>query len=868
MSSPPRGLRPRRPATPLTPHDAQAAADVEVRLGAAGAVALIDADMDRALAVGRTIAGPTWIEVDARALSGAQALLGAVWPATTLRAGERSEDALLDALDAAGWDLLLTHVTEGWLPVVEALFDARARGEDGPRLLTLTPLAPLALSASQRVTRTGPPPPTDLAPRAHAAWEWLAGAGAPCSAAALATLTGDPAVRESLERLEVSGLVQRLEGGWAATSAPTASTSPQEALARGRALRAAAAAPIDHLAAASAFIEGGDAAAALDTLDAVAATGVSALPPTLLAAALSRSADPRLDRWRLEAAVLCGSPDTLAQVPAPLSQDAETRAAYAEVLYLRGHLAAARALLTALRDEDTLDTNPTAQVRVARVAALIEAQAGAHDAALAALDEVTPRDSAEAAVLDAARALALALAERDAEALEVVQARWSDHRGLTGLARERHVSDLLVALVTCERLDLARRYRDEAAPRVVGPMAYLLALVATQSGDLDRADDLLSRCESAFDDLGAWHARTRALRIRWCLARGALSGLEARIDALMRAAERLGDRGLFALGQTYHAALAVLVRCAPPPERAWPADATADAPPEGWPGVFLGRDSRRGGSARQRAWACVMMGHRALLEGHADQGLHALDAAIALARSTGFTLDEVGALRLRLDACFLLGDADGLRATDAALVALGAEESSRAIAVELSFVRALQRAPASPAALLAAADAWDAATRTARRARALLGAHPDPQDTGALDALDVQVLARARPLCPAARVSGALDAPWAEAWLLDHRERVLHRPEQAPVELAATPLLWTVLTHLASAGELDKEALLRVAWGVEDYHPLRDDNRLQVTMRKLRGLVELDPAAPRVLRTTSAGYGFASDLRVVHINEA
>jgi hypothetical protein len=263
-----------------------------------------------------------------------------------------------------------------------------------------------------------------------------------------------------------------------------------------------------------------------------------------------------------------------------------------------------------------------------------------------------------------------------------------------------------------------------------------------------------------------------------------------------------------------------------------------------------------------------MQGHRALVAGDATQALHALDAGIALARSTGFTLDEIGALRLRLDACFLLGDIDGLRETDAALVALGAEASSRAVAAELGFMRALQRSPVPATALVEAAAAWDAATRTARRARALLGDSGGRGDPGGLDAIDTRVLDRAQPLCGAVRTSGPADAPWGRAWVLDHGARTLTRGALPVVDLAPTPLLWAVLTQLIAAEELDKETLVRSAWGVDDYHPLRDDNRLQVTMRKLRGLIELDPSAPRCVKTTSTGYAFASDLRVVHVHDA
>ncbi len=68
------------------------------------------------------------------------------------------------------------------------------------------------------------------------------------------------------------------------------------------------------------------------------------------------------------------------------------------------------------------------------------------------------------------------------------------------------------------------------------------------------------------------------------------------------------------------------------------------------------------------------------------------------------------------------------------------------------------------------------------------------------------------------------------------------------------PLLWRLLEVLWDhGGEASKEELVREGWAQPDYHPLRDDNRLHVTIRKLRGLL-MDGQPPARILTRDEGY--------------
>jgi hypothetical protein len=84
-------------------------------------------------------------------------------------------------------------------------------------------------------------------------------------------------------------------------------------------------------------------------------------------------------------------------------------------------------------------------------------------------------------------------------------------------------------------------------------------------------------------------------------------------------------------------------------------------------------------------------------------------------------------------------------------------------------------------------------------------------------------------------------------------------PGGREVDLRARAQFWSILSALADHGGAASKELLAVAvWGARDYHPLRDDKRMQVAMRKLRLLLEDDASTPRRLVTTTDGYAFGA----------
>jgi DNA-binding response OmpR family regulator len=91
------------------------------------------------------------------------------------------------------------------------------------------------------------------------------------------------------------------------------------------------------------------------------------------------------------------------------------------------------------------------------------------------------------------------------------------------------------------------------------------------------------------------------------------------------------------------------------------------------------------------------------------------------------------------------------------------------------------------------------------------------------------------------------------------------RADGSLIQLADKPQLWRLLDALVSAPQgISKEQLVVGVWDVE-YHPLRHDKLLHNAIHKLRKLIEDDPAVPRRIPTTNAGYRLGDDapLRII-----
>lgn len=138
------------------------------------------------------------------------------------------------------------------------------------------------------------------------------------------------------------------------------------------------------------------------------------------------------------------------------------------------------------------------------------------------------------------------------------------------------------------------------------------------------------------------------------------------------------------------------------------------------------------------------------------------------------------------------------------------------------------------------------ASSAARRARALLGLD------GPCDRVDERVV-RATPWHGAVRtVRGGAEASWG----VDLRSGRIWFPDGRARPFAARALHGPLARALADGGgACTKEQLARAVWSVRDYHPLRDDKRIQVAVMRFRRAIE-DGKRPRRLVSTEDGYAF------------
>jgi hypothetical protein len=236
-----------------------------------------------------------------------------------------------------------------------------------------------------------------------------------------------------------------------------------------------------------------------------------------------------------------------------------------------------------------------------------------------------------------------------------------------------------------------------------------------------------------------------------------------------------------------------------------------------------------------------------------DDGWRALEhtrEAIAGARSEGYVLWEADARLVAVEATFATGH-DGFAAALDAFEELTSSFAPSRYDAEVAWFRELAKGKGADAAVLDALASSADAGAAARRSRALLGT------AGTLDQIDRRVVERARARLGLESLPRAVASPRPGLGLDTTQGRVV-LPGGRSVDLSARPMLMRLLTALFEAGgEATKEALVAAVWGIAEYHPLRDDKRLQVAVRRLRVLLEDD-----VLETTEAGYRFAPGLPV------
>jgi hypothetical protein len=232
-------------------------------------------------------------------------------------------------------------------------------------------------------------------------------------------------------------------------------------------------------------------------------------------------------------------------------------------------------------------------------------------------------------------------------------------------------------------------------------------------------------------------------------------------------------------------------------------------------------------------------GEEVLRDGDIDRAIALLVRAHDRAVEFGRGVDQAEVCTVLAEAYATAGPGPGNRAAllelATELETLAREFPSRRFELDAKWIRATAGEEIDLEELAAAGAN---APIAARRASALLGR------PAKLDARDRQVL------------TGLGHAPPEDTGelALSERTREVVLPNGGRASLAKSEMCFAVLRELVRAGDVvTKEALAARVWEVREYHPLRDDKRLQMTVGRLRARLA-EAGAGELVLTVQNGY--------------
>lgn len=697
-----------------------------------------------------------------------------------------------------------------------------------------------------------------------------------------------PSPENSLDELERSGLIERSGEGvrlhdvtrdlmpLASLSGPGDTASSTDELRReiARALSARDE-PQLRLTALRLWLEAGredEAKALLDqTGDALLSGGYAIALWSRLEGALG----PMLERWRLAVAIQLGGGSVLMRLHAPTSDDRQVRILWVRVLAAMGKVSEARTEAAKIREDAT-----------ARGDKLLAFEAGYHEAratlnlgqlaeGIALLVALEPCRGANLAARDSLLAMSLALqGEREASLKAASEARQRLAR-TTWPASGEVALGVARALYTFGHLREASAVLDQASPKdSVGSvrfdagrsLRFLRACIAFDTGDLRRTRAELLALEPYEQSLTIMRPYLQHARACVAMASGELDVVEAHLRSLARSTTpSYLDQELAVLTLQLR-----IERGDPSPvalsfksDTVFSKLATA---------LWLRHEVRHGRRDAQSALAelrdllvagaehvevrivvtCAIADLHVITDNPSAACQHAESAELD-AREHGFVVRESEALALRCDALVCLGHDRELRELSQDLGRMSEVMPSPRFAAVAALYEAILSTKSECLARLELVASSESSHRSGRLARALLSGSDvsDAADRAVLKAI------RARPnqSWPQHVANDPnRDSSWRSGWGIDESTRQVWLPEGTRIDLSTQNVLWRLLHVLVTRSSATKEELTLSVWNEPDYHPLRHDNRLQATIRKLRRLIEPDPSTPVRILTTPDGY--------------
>ena len=596
-------------------------------------------------------------------------------------------------------------------------------------------------------------------------------------------------------------------------------------------------------------------------------------------AALAVVTHPTLESWRLRAAWVFGSDEAIqtAQQLEPSPDDLDARLAHLHLVYLQERFAELEPLATTLAEH--ADQAKAAYIAAdARLLAAITRWARNNlDGAQVMLDAITTTDPEQTWMKKTLQALLLLRRDDLDGAKKISDQLRDDLKNQSGQKRVKLAFNISLIDYNSQAFDRATRlfmseFDNDALAFTLfsGRRALVMgAVLSFKNANLAYAAKVLQRFMTTDDRRSPLSRRAHLVQLALDQAFGRLDHATLALTVERCVATEQWEDALFGAALMEREAVCRGPRDAPPTIdlRACPARSPA------WYILALSvarRTARHGGAAPSpdvpeamlemrelRVYELLTRATRALLDREPAAAL--LKVAAQTSNQHGLKLLEVEVLQLRcLDAC--LHDPDGLSASIDALRAVTAPLDVAPIQAQLDWWSAIARRDLSALFYLTQREHSGGVRRWAC---AILSNDLADEAPHTLDLLEAHMIKQLRARWGLkARTLGV--SPCAH--LLDLDARALSRAGGDRVELSTHRTPWRLLTTLIThGGEADKEQLVDAIWSPDEYHPLKHDNRLRLTARNLRRLIEAQPTSPRVILTSDEGYKIGESIKIIDV---
>lgn len=586
------------------------------------------------------------------------------------------------------------------------------------------------------------------------------------------------------------------------------------------------------------------------------------------------SEDPRLNVWRLRCAVAIGQPSLLNEVSTPRTQDPHIMILWCRSLLIRGKCEEALDLATTLTAtmERSQDSGYS-QVRVSAGLLVVEclSKLRRYDLARSVLSEVEAADQTSQTLVDSWNIYLKAVTgniEKESFGISSLTSR-ALSLPTAGGVRAQALNNLAKVLGLIGRPSDAYNISKHIISRCI-PNSKNVSTHFAIAMDLARfkdARDLLARLEPFYSDKMAFEKSICIHKIFYQFCTGDVELMSNSISYWAVELERTSN--LYCLEALRRVeTLYKMARADSPPYdssdllvRVRPTEDTRIL----WGRLYNIRWMCRWGRSNPDLLISEVDEYETgrvdtlLVENNPASALDLCDRIVSKLVSVGLLAVAMDMQQMRCDALLMMGRWDELRTFCLSLYQEAVAAGFLRIAGEAEFFQAFGPNGRVDWGLLdRLASTKHPGPIAMRRAQVILG------DCAQLDMVDHRVLGALREqfeIRPAVSLS-LRDGTVSERWILAEDEHRVWLPGDRSQSLSERHQLWALLVALfEGGGAAKKEDLVRQVWGEREYHPLRHDNRLHVAIRKLRNLIEDDPARPCRVVTTLVGYALAGDVR-------